>query len=362
LKLKERGMTVETLTARDSDPKRPSPWGWIAGLALALVLWGIAYSQLVPVSERLVSLLPVDRSSHFGQALAFFFYDTPKVILLLTLIVFAMGVVRSYFSPEKTRAALAGKGEGLANVMAAGLGVLTPFCSCSAVPLFIGFVEAGIPMGVTFAFLISSPMVNEVALVLLWGLFGPGIALLYMAAGLSVAIVGGLVLGRLPIERWIEPWVLEIRSGGGAVPEGIRPSVDERLRDAWAYTRALVWKVAPYVLAGIAIGALIHGYAPMDLVAGIGGRDNPLAVPLVIVLAVPLYSNAAGTIPIVEALLGKGMPLGTTLAFMMAVVAISLPEFIILRKVMRLPLLGIFAGVVVAGILAVGIGFNALGL
>ncbi len=337
------------------------PAGGVALLAGGA--WVVAWFGNLPAANWFAfDLLGLQPGTHLGDAVAFFVYDVPKVLLLLLGIVTLVTFARSYFPAERVRAALAGRGALTGTVAAAGFGVITPFCSCSAVPLFIGFVEAGIPMGVTFAFLISSPMVNEVALVLLWGLFGPGIALLYMAAGLSVAIVGGLVLGRLPIERWIEPWVLEIRSGGGAAPEGIRPSVDERLRDAWAYTRALVWKVAPYVLAGIAIGALIHGYAPMDLVAGIGGRDNPLAVPLVIVLAVPLYSNAAGTIPIVEALLGKGMPLGTTLAFMMAVVAISLPEFIILRKVMRLPLLGLFAGVVVAGILAVGIGFNALGL
>ena len=229
-------------------------------------------------------------------------------------------------------------------------------------PLFIGFMEAGIPMGVTFAFLISSPMVNEVALVLLWGLFGPGIALLYMAGGLSVAIVGGLVLGRLGVERWVEPWVLEVRAAGGATSMDLRVSVEQRLRDAWGYTRALVRKVLPYVIVGIGIGAFIHGFVPTELVAQIGGRDNPLAVPLVVVLAIPLYSNAAGTIPIVEALLGKGLPLGTTLAFMMAIVAISLPEFVILRRVIRPQLIALFAGVVIAGILAVGIGFNAIGL
>jgi uncharacterized protein len=337
------------------------PGGGLAVLAGSA--WLVAWFVNLPAANWFAfDLLGLEPGTHLGDAVAFFVYDVPKVLLLLLGIVTLVTFARSYFPAERVRAALAGRGTLAGTVAAAGFGVITPFCSCSAVPLFIGFVEAGIPLGVTFAFLISSPMVNEVALVLLWGLFGPGIALLYMAAGLSVAMIGGLVLGRLPIERWIEPWVLKVRANGGETLPGIAPSVDERLREAWAYTRGLVRKVAPYVVAGIAIGALIHGYAPMDLVAGIGGRENPLAVPLVIVLAVPLYSNAAGTIPIVEALLGKGMPLGTTLAFMMAVVAISLPEFIILRKVMRLPLLGLFAGVVVAGILAVGIGFNALGL
>jgi uncharacterized membrane protein YraQ (UPF0718 family) len=334
-----------------------------AVVLLAGAAWLAAWFINLPAANWLAfDLLRLEPGTHLGDAVAFFVYDVPKVLLLLLGIVTLVTFARSYFPAERVRAALAGRGTLAGTVAAAGFGVITPFCSCSAVPLFIGFVEAGIPLGVTFAFLISSPMVNEVALVLLWGLFGPGIALLYMAAGLSVAMIGGLVLGRLPVERWIEPWVLEIRSNGGGRLAGITPGVEERLRDAWAYTRGLVRKVAPYVVAGIAIGALIHGYAPMDLVAAIGGNENPLAVPLVVVLAVPLYSNAAGTIPIVEALLGKGMPLGTTLAFMMAVVAISLPEFIILRKVMRLPLLGLFAGVVVAGILAVGIGFNALGL
>ena len=245
---------------------------------------------------------------------------------------------------------------------AAGFGIVTPFCSCSAVPLFIGFVEAGIPLGVTFAFLISSPMVNEVALVLLWGLFGPAVALIYMAAGLSVAILGGLVLGRMRTERWIEPWVLEIRAGGGPSSLHQKLSIEDRIRDAWSYTTGLVRKVAPYVLVGIGIGAVIHGYVPTELVASIGGRENWLAVPLVVLLAIPLYSNAAGTIPIVEALIGKGIPLGTALAFMMAIVAISLPEFIILRRVIRPPLIAVFAGVVVIGILGVGYLFNAIGV
>jgi uncharacterized membrane protein YraQ (UPF0718 family) len=226
------------------------------------------------------------------------------------------------------------------------------------VPLFIGFVEAGVPLGVTFAFLISSPMVNEVALVMLWGLFGPGIALAYMAAGLTVAIVGGLVIGRLRLERYVEDYVWKLQ-GRAATTIEVHLTWADRLTDAWAYTRSLVWKLLPYLTVGIGLGALIHGYAPTDLVAAVGGRSNPLAVPLVVLLAVPMYSNAAGTIPIVQALLGKGMPLGTTLAFMMAVTAISLPEFVILRRVMKLPLLAVFIGVVSSGIVAIGLLFNA---
>jgi hypothetical protein len=254
---------------------------------------------------------------------------------------------------------LAGRGLVPGSFAAAGLGIVTPFCSCSAVPLFIGFVEAGVPLGVTFAFLISSPMVNEVALVLLWGLFGPGIALAYMAAGLTVAIAGGLLIGRMRLERYVEDYVWELQ-GKAVRPIAIRLTWADRLNDAWAYTSALVRKIFPYLLAGIGLGALIHGYVPTDLVASIGGKSNLLAVPLVVLLAVPMYSNAAGTIPIVQALLGKGLPLGTTLAFMMAVTAISLPEFVILRRVIKPPLLAVFAGVVTTGILAIGFLFNIL--
>lgn len=332
-------------------------------VATAVIAWLLAWFVNLPAANWLAfDVLRLERGSQVGEAIAFFLYDVPKVLLLLLGIVTVVTFLRSYFPPERMRAALAGRGTLPATVGAAGFGVVTPFCSCSAVPLFIGFVEAGIPMGVTFAFLISSPMVNEVALVLLWGLFGPSVALLYMAAGLTVAIVGGLVLGRLGVERWVEPWVLEVRAGGGARSIDLRVTVEQRLRDAWAYTGDLVRKVVPYVLIGIGIGAFIHGFVPTDLVASIGGRDNPLAVPLVVIVAIPLYSNAAGTIPVVEALLGKGLPLGTTLAFMMAIVAISLPEFVILRRVIRPRLLAMFATVVVAGILAVGLLFNALGL
>ena len=335
---------------------------WPTAVAVAIG-WLVAWFVNLPVANWLAyDLLRLEAGTPIGDATAFFLYDVPKVLLLLLGIVTVVSFARSWFPPERMRAALAGRGTLPATVGAASFGVVTPFCSCSAVPLFIGFVEAGIPMGVTFAFLISSPMVNEVALVLLWGLFGPGIALLYMTAGLTVAILGGLVLGRLGVERWVEPWVLEVRAGGGATSLDLRRSVEQRLRDAWTYTHELVRKVLPYVILGIGVGAFIHGYVPMDLVAQIGGRDNPLAVPLVVVIAIPLYSNAAGTIPIVEALLDKGLPLGTTLAFMMAIVAISLPEFLILRRVIRVRLLALFAAVVVTGILAVGFLFNALGL
>ena len=331
--------------------------------AAAAVAWLVAWFANLPLANwAAYELLGLERGSHLGDAVAFFFLDVPKFLLLLLGIMTAVSFLRSYFPPERMRAALAGRGTVPATVGAAAFGIVTPFCSCSAVPLFIGFVEAGIPLGVTFAFLISSPMVNEVALVLLWGLFGPGVALLYMGAGLAVAIVGGLVLGRLPLEKWIEPWVLAVRAGGGATSLDLRISVEQRVRDAWTSTKDLVRKVLLYVVIGIGIGAFIHGFVPTELVAQIGGRENPFAVPLVVAIAIPLYSNAAGTIPIVEALLGKGMPLGTTLAFMMAIVAISLPEFVILRRVIKLRLIAVFASVVVAGILTVGFLFNALGI
>jgi uncharacterized membrane protein YraQ (UPF0718 family) len=285
--------------------------------------------------------------------------DVPKVLRLLIGIVTVVTLVRGFFPPEKVRAALSGRGRMTGTVAAASFGIVTPFCSCSAVPLFIGFVEAGIPLGVTFAFLISSPMVNEVALVLLWGLFGPAIALVYMAAGLTVAILGGLVIGKLHMERYVEAYVWALRGKGGTALE-INLVWEDRIRDAWRYTTDLVWHILPFILMGIALGAVIHGYAPTDLVASIGGKSNLLAVPIVVLLAVPMYSNAAGTIPIVQALLGKGLPLGTTLSFMMAVTAVSLPELIILRRVIKLPLLAVFVGVVTIGILAIGYLFNFL--
>jgi uncharacterized membrane protein YraQ (UPF0718 family) len=337
-------------------PNVPLPAVATAAAAAWLVAWLIE----APAAEWLTfSVLGLQHETHLGEAVAFFLEDLPKVLLLLTGIVTVVTLIRGFFPPERIRPLLAGRGLVPGSFAAAGLGIVTPFCSCSAVPLFIGFVEAGVPLGVTFAFLISSPMVNEVALVMLWGLFGPGIALAYMAAGLTVAIVGGLFIGRLHLERYVESYVYELQ-GRPTIALEVHLTWADRLGDAWAYTRGLVRKLLPYLILGIGLGALIHGYAPTDLVAAIGGRSNPLAVPLVVVLAVPMYSNAAGTIPIVQALLGKGMPLGTTLAFMMAVTAISLPEFVILRRVIKLPLLAVFIGTVSTGILVIGYLFNFL--
>jgi uncharacterized membrane protein YraQ (UPF0718 family) len=326
-------------------------------LVSAALAWLAAWIVNLPAANwAAYELIGLERGSQLGDAVAFFLYDVPKVLLLLTGIVWLVSFLRSFVSPERVRRTLVGRGTVPGTVAAAGFGVVTPFCSCSAVPLFIGFVEAGVPLGVTFAFLVASPMVNEVAIVLLWGLFGPGIALAYMAAGLTVAIAAGLLIGRLGLEQYVEDYVWTIRARAGAVE--IRPTRDERVREAWRSTLDILQRVWPFVVAGIAVGALIHGYVPTDLVVSLGGRDNPLAVPALVALGVPLYSNAAGTIPIVEALLGKGLPLGSALAFMMAITALSIPELVILRRVMKPRLLATFVAVVATGILLVGYGFN----
>jgi uncharacterized membrane protein YraQ (UPF0718 family) len=330
-----------------------------AFLALAAGSWFALYAALIPASEALVAALPVDRASHLGGALQFFLYDTPKVLLLLTGIVFVMGMVNSAFTPERTRALLAGRTEGAANVMAASLGVVTPFCSCSAVPLFIGFVQAGVPLGVTFSFLIAAPMVNEVALTLLFGLFGWRIALLYLGLGLSVAIVAGWVIGRLRMEAYLEDWVRDMPRIVAPVGD-LRLTLADRVDAGLASVREIVGKVWPYILAGIAIGAVIHGYVPEAFMASIMGKDAWWSVPLAVLAGVPMYTNAAGVIPIVQALLAKGAALGTVLAFMMSVIALSLPEMVILRKVLKVRLIATFVGVVAAGILLVGFVFNAV--
>ena len=330
-----------------------------AFLALAAAGWLALYLALAPAARLLVGALPVERGSRLGDALEFFLYDGPKVLLLLAGVVFVMGMVNSYFTPERTRALLAGRSEGAANVMAASLGIVTPFCSCSAVPLFIGFLQAGVPLGVTFSFLISAPMVNEVALALLFGLFGWKIALLYVGLGLGVAIVAGWIIGRLRMERFLEDWVRDmprvqaLAAGGGL-------ALGERIDAGFGSVRTIVGKVWPYVLAGIAIGAGIHGWVPEDFMAGIMGKEAWWSVPLAVAIGVPMYSNAAGIIPIVQALLAKGAALGTVLAFMMSVIALSAPEMVILRKVLKPPLIATFAAVVAAGILIVGYLFNAL--
>jgi uncharacterized membrane protein YraQ (UPF0718 family) len=349
-------MTELTLSERTQLLSQQHPRAF---LVIAGLVWLVLYESLSPLSEMIVAALPVDRASHLGGALQFFLYDTPKVLLLLTAVVFVMGMVNSYFTPERTRALLAGRAEGAANVMAASLGVVTPFCSCSAVPLFIGFVQAGVPLGVTFSFLISAPMVNEVALALLLGMFGWKIALLYLGLGLTIAVAAGWIIGRLKMENSLEDWVRDMpKVAAGAGEDGL--SLAERIVAGFASVREIVGRVWPYILAGIAIGAAIHGWVPQDFMASIMGRDAWWSVPLAVLIGVPMYTNAAGIIPIVQALLAKGAALGTVLAFMMSVIALSLPEMIILRKVLKVRLIATFASVVAAGILVVGFVFNAV--
>jgi uncharacterized protein len=328
-------------------------------LVIAAVAWFALYQALNPASEALVGLLPIDRESHLGSALQFFLYDTPKVLMLLTGVVFVMGMVNSYFTPERTRALLAGRSHGVANVMAASLGIVTPFCSCSAVPLFIGFVQAGVPLGVTFSFLISAPMVNEVALALLFGLFGWKIAALYLGLGLTVAIVAGWTIGRMKMEAHLEDWVRDMPSVRAEAGES-GMTLGERIDAGLASVREIVGRVWPYILAGISIGAVIHGWVPQDFMASFMGKDAWWSVPLAVLVGVPMYANAAGVIPVVQALLAKGAALGTVLAFMMSVIALSLPEMIILRKVLKPRLIATFVGVVATGILIVGFVFNAV--
>ena len=352
-------MSVSNLT---SGHARFPEWTLHVGVVACAAAWWAIYRQLIPLSDRVTALFPVDRGSHTGEAIAFFFYDVPKVMMLLALIVFAMGVVRSFFSPEKTRALLSGKREGAGNVMAAGLGVLTPFCSCSAVPLFIGFVSAGVPLGVTFSFLIAAPIVNEVALVLLFGLVGWKVAVTYLAFGLSIAIVAGFVIGKLRLEGWLQDWVRDIHSGSNApvMAEDQRLAMTDRYKLGIEAVREIFGKVWVWIILGIGMGALIHGYVPEDLMVRIMGAEALWSVPAAVIMGIPMYTNAAGVIPIVEALLGKGAALGTVLAFMMSVIALSLPEMIILRQVLTLRLIVVFIGIVASGILTVGFLFNLI--
>jgi hypothetical protein len=325
---------------------------------ILLPLWVGLFLSLAPASNYFVDhLLALPKGNHFTEALRFFLYEVPKVLLLLTLIVFGVGIIRSFFSPERTRKILEGKSLFLGNVLASLLGIVTPFCSCSAVPLFVGFVETGIPLGVTFSFLIAAPMINEVAVILLFGLFGWKTALLYVSTGLVIAMAAGWTIGRLKLERYVESWVYEVK---GESPQGIEEKIPfkERINAGYLAVRDIVSKVWLFVVIGIAVGAGIHGYVPENYLASLMGKSVWYSVPLAVLIGVPLYSNAAGIIPVVQALLSKGASLGTSLAFMMAVIGLSLPEMIILRKVLRLPLIIAFAGIVAGGIILVGYLFN----
>lgn len=356
-------MTVESKGCACAAPTPASGGGfWKSGgwLLAALPAWVAMYWVLKPAADGLAfRALGLAPGSRLGEAVAFFVYEAPKVLMLLGAVVLGVSFVQTFLSPERTRDLLARRTGAWSNLLASLLGIATPFCSCSAVPLFIGFVRVGVPLGATFSFLVSAPMVNEVALFLLWGLFGWKIALLYTATGVAVAFVSGWILGKLRMERHLEPWVLTVPftpAQAGSGPAGLR----ERLDLALQATKDIVRKVWPYILAGIAVGAFLHGYAPAELLALFMGKSAWWSVPLAVLIGVPLYSNAAGIIPIVQVLLAKGAALGTALAFMMAVTGLSLPETVILRKVLKPRLLGVFLGVVATGIVLVGFLFNVL--
>ncbi len=349
--------TTNTKTTTKEKGLSADSRSWII-VVLAAILWFIAYKTIQPLANWLAyGLLALPKGSHLGESLAFFFYDVPKIILLLGGMIFLITTLRSFFSAEQTRAWLGGKREGVGNLLAAALGVVTPFCSCSAVPLFIGFVESGIPLGVTFSFLTAAPVINEVALVMLFGLFGWKVAGLYLVSGVTIATLAGVVIGRLKLERYVEDFVWQIKTSGQEI-EGYKPSWAERFENSWQSTKDIVGKVWLYVVIGIAVGAGIHGYVPESALAGILGKNAWWSVPAGVILGVPLYSNAAGIIPVVSALMEKGAALGTVLAFMMSVVGLSLPEMIILRRVLKPQLIAIFVTVIAVAIIFTGYLFN----
>lgn len=327
---------------------------------MLLPVWFAIYFLLESVTNYIVfELFGLEKNLHLTEAIRFFIFEVPKVLLLLTLIVFVVGIIRTYFSPERTRKILGGKSLFTGNVLASMLGIVTPFCSCSAIPLFLGFVQAGVPLGVTFSFLIAAPMINEIAVVLLFGLFGWKTALIYVATGLTIAIFSGFVIGKLKLEKYIEDWVRNM-TAANAVYREEKISFPDRIDSGFKAVREIVGKVWIYIVIGIAVGAGIHGYIPENFMAGIMGKSSWWSVPISVLIGVPMYSNAAGIIPIVQALLEKGASLGTVLAFMMSVIGLSLPETIILKKVLKLPLILIFVSVVATGIIIVGYLFNLI--
>ena len=325
-----------------------------------LPVWYIINHYLQPGTNWFIdSVLGMTKGAHLTEAIRFFVFEFPKVMMLLTLIIFFVGIIRTYFTPERTRKALEGKKTFTGNVMASMLGIVTPFCSCSAIPLFLGFVESGVPLGVTFSFLISSPMINEVAVVLLYGMFGWKVASIYLGTGLAIAIIAGWIIGLLKLEKWVEPWVYETHLGNIGEEEK-KLTFENRISLGFVAIKDIVGKVWIYVALGIAVGAGAHGYVPEDFMAALMGKSAWYSVPLSILIGIPLYSNAAGIVPIVSVLIEKGASLGTALAFMMAVIGLSLPEMIILRKVLKLPLIFTFIGIVGGGIMIVGYLFNII--
>ena len=332
-------------------------------VGILAVLWVIAYNNLQAIADWVTyTLLGFNHDSQIGEALNFFIYDTPKLLLLLAGMIFLITLVQTFIDTNKVREVVEKRGEGIGNLMASLFGAITPFCSCSSVPLFIGFVQAGIPLGITFSFLITSPIMNEVAFVLLLGLFGWKVALLYLASGITIGVVAGLILGRMKLENHVEDFVYAIRAKAGQPNVGTAVEAkltwQDRFQQAGESTREIVGKVWLFVIIGIGIGAFIHGFVPQDALSDVMGAGAWWSVPAAVILGIPLYSNAAGIIPIVSALLGKGAALGTVLAFMMSVVALSLPEMIILRKVLKPRLIAIFVGVVAVSIILTGYLFN----
>lgn len=351
---------MSTRTALTAGSRRflVPAWFWVG---VATVAWIAAYRTILPFwNWAIYGALGLDPESHWGQAAHFFFYDSTKILLLLAGIIFVVAVLRSFMSVARTRAMLGGKREGVGNVLAAGLGVVTPFCSCSAVPAFIGFVTAGVPLGVTLSFLIASPMVDVVAVTLLYGLFGWPIAALYVVSGLILATVVGFLLGRLKLERYVESFVYDMQVGALGADATTAPTWRERFAEGRAEVKTVVFKIWPYLLVGIGMGAAIHGWVPETFFVRIASPDNFFAVPLAVLLGIPLYSNVAGILPLVGALQAKGLAMGTLLAFMMAVVALSLPEMILLRRVLKPRLIAIYVAVVGTGILFTGYLFNAI--
>ena len=325
---------------------------------LLLPVWYLFYHNLQPMTDWLVNTeLGLTKGTHFTEALRFFVFEFPKVMLLLTLIIFFVGIIRTYFTPERTRKALEGKKTFTGNVMAAMLGIVTPFCSCSAIPLFLGFIESGVPLGVTFSFLIAAPMINEVAIILLYGLFGWKVAAIYVGTGLVIAIIAGWIIGVLKLEKWLEPWVYQTHIGENGLEEE-KITFEKRISLRYDAVKEIVGKVWIYVALGILVGAGVHGYVPEEFMAALMGKSAWYSIPLSILIGIPLYSNAAGIVPIVAVLIEKGASLGTALAFMMSVIGLSLPEMVILRKVLKLPLIFTFIGIVGVGIMIVGYLFN----
>jgi uncharacterized membrane protein YraQ (UPF0718 family) len=327
---------------------------------LLLPVWYLVYHFLQPLTDWFIyNITGLARGPRLTEAIRFFVFEFPKVLMLLVLIIFFVGIVRSYFSPERTRKILEGKSQFTGNILASLLGIVTPFCSCSAIPLFLGFVESGVPLGVTFSFLIAAPMINEVAVILLFGLFGWKTALIYVVTGLIIAITAGWIIGLLKLEKWVEDWVYKTQVGTNTLEEE-KLTFAGRIKLGYIAVKEIVSKVWIYIAIGILVGAAAHGYVPESFMASLMGKSAWYSVPLSVLIGVPLYSNAASIIPIVSVLIEKGASLGSALAFMMSVIGLSLPEMIILRKVLKLPLIFTFIGIVGTGIMIVGFLFNLI--